>query len=81
MIKSINADICVGCGQCVRVCPLDTLRLDEGKKAWIAYPEDCMTCFMCERVCPSGAIDVDPIREFLPPTFPDIPIQLDGGAA
>lgn len=81
MIKAINQEICIGCGQCVRICPLDTIRLNEDRKAVIAYPDDCMTCFKCELACPSGAIDVDPIREALPPTFPDIPVQLGGGAA
>ena len=62
MIKSIAPEICTGCGACVRICPLDALRMGEDKKAFIAYPEDCMTCFLCERACPSGAIDVDPLR-------------------
>lgn len=81
MIEKIDPEICVGCGLCVRLCPLDTLRLGENEKAFIAYPEDCMTCFICERNCPSGAIDVSPLREVLPSTFPDIPVQFGGGAA
>lgn len=80
MIESINQEICIGCGQCVEACPLDTLRMNEDDKAFIAYPEDCMTCFICERVCPSGAIDVNPLREVLPSTFPKVPVQLGGGA-
>ena len=51
MIKSIAPEICTGCGACVRICPLDALRMGEDKKAFIAYPEDCMTCFLCERCC------------------------------
>lgn len=80
MIKSIDQEICIGCGQCVTICPLDTIRLNDDEKAYIAYPDDCMTCFMCERTCPSGAIDVSPLRETLPPTFPNIPVALGGGA-
>jgi len=40
-----------------------------GSKATIAYPDDCMTCFECEVECPSGAIDVHPFKEQLPPTI------------
>ena len=79
MIKSIDQEICIGCGQCVKICPLDTIRMGGDGKARVAYPEDCMTCFMCERICPSGAIDVSPLREALPPTFPKIPVSLGGG--
>ena len=81
MIKNIDQETCIGCGQCVAVCPLDTIRMDDNEKAFIAYPEDCMTCFLCERTCPSSAIDVSPLREVLPTTFPDIPVSLGGGLA
>ena len=81
MIQNIDQTICIGCAQCVRICPLDTIRMNSDSKAFIAYPEDCMTCFMCERICPSGAIDVSPLREALPPTFPNIPVALGGGKA
>lgn len=80
MIQSIDREKCVGCGACVEHCPLDTLRLDEEKKAYIAYGDDCMTCYICERVCPSGAVNVHPFREELPPVFPAVPRSLGGGA-
>lgn len=79
MIESINAELCVGCGMCVKSCPLDALRLNDDGKAFIAWPEDCMTCYICERLCPSGAINVHPFREELPPIFPDIARELGGG--
>lgn len=81
MIESIDQNICIGCGACARICPLDTLRLNDDGKAFIAYPEDCMTCFMCERACPSGAVNVNPLREVLPSVFPEIPVWLGGGMA
>jgi NAD-dependent dihydropyrimidine dehydrogenase PreA subunit len=69
MVKYINQEKCVGCGICVERCPLDTLRLDENRKAYIAYPDDCMTCFLCERNCSQGAMEVDPHKEVLPPAY------------
>ncbi len=66
MIQSINKEKCIGCGTCVEICPLDTLRLDDDGKAHIAYGDDCMTCFKCERLCPADAIFVHPFKEVLP---------------
>lgn len=70
MITRIDQEKCVGCGVCAARCPLDTIRINEAKKAYIAYPDDCMTCFLCERICPVGAIFVHPFKELLPTTFP-----------
>lgn len=69
MIQSIDQEKCVGCGMCVNSCPLDTIRLNNEGKAFIAYGDDCMTCFKCERLCPVGAIFVHPFKEALPMAF------------
>ena len=45
-IFSIDAESCVNCGKCVKICPLDVLR--EGKTTpEIVYREDCQSCFLC----------------------------------
>lgn len=69
MIDSINGELCIGCGACVERCPVDILRISAEGKAYAAYPDECMTCFLCERNCPVGAIDVDPMKEVLPPAY------------
>lgn len=79
MIESIDAEKCIACGLCARLCPLDAIRAGEDGKARIAYPDDCMTCYICERLCPAGAITVHPFREALPPVFPNIPKEMGGG--
>ena len=51
-IFSIDAESCVNCGKCVKICPLDVLR--EGKTTpEIVYREDCQSCFLCIIYCPS----------------------------
>lgn len=72
MIEVIQTERCIGCGACVRTCPLDTLRLNANGKAYIAYPDDCMTCYRCELACPQDAIYVHPFKELLPQPFPGI---------
>lgn len=63
-IKSIDLELCNGCGICVERCPMDVLRMDEEpKKAFIKYLRDCQTCLKCENDCPTGAVYVFPVFE------------------
>lgn len=56
-INRIDYDTCVGCGNCVKTCGPDVLRMDkELKKPVIAYPEDCISCCLCVRYCPVNAL-------------------------
>ncbi|MFA5260232.1 MAG: DUF362 domain-containing protein [Candidatus Omnitrophota bacterium] len=47
---------CVGCGECVEICPADAISL-EHKKAFIDG-ERCIGCASCIAACPHEAIDV-----------------------
>ena len=64
MIALILEDRCVGCGDCVRACPMDVLDLPGdpalGSVPVIARQLDCQTCFLCELYCPVDALYVDP---------------------
>lgn len=52
---------CIGCEQCVRACPTDTLRMDPATgQAYIAYQDDCQICHMCRLYCPVDAITITP---------------------
>ncbi|MCD8365358.1 MAG: ferredoxin family protein [Clostridiales bacterium] len=71
MIKAIEQEKCIGCGRCVNICPLDTLRMKDGK-AVIAYPEDCHSCYLCEMACSVNAVYVHPFKEQFAPAFPKL---------
>lgn len=63
MIEIISEDRCIGCNQCVSVCPTNVFDRTEGKVPVIARQSDCQTCFMCELYCPADALYVAPNAE------------------
>jgi ferredoxin len=58
-INKIDKELCIGCGECVKSCAVDVIRMDEdAEKAVIAYPQDCMLCELCTVFCPTDAIEL-----------------------
>jgi NAD-dependent dihydropyrimidine dehydrogenase PreA subunit len=55
MAVEVDKKLCDGCGICVKICPLDCLRMDEDKKAFMKYDE-CWYCGSCTLDCPLDAI-------------------------
>ena len=55
MSIQINQQKCVGCGQCMEVCPGTLIEKEQGK-AVMRYPRDCWGCASCVKECPVGAI-------------------------
>jgi len=47
---------CTGCGQCVKNCPVDALRLTGGVPELSS--EKCIGCFCCHELCPSQAVSI-----------------------
>ena len=53
--KSFTANNnCIGCGTCASLCPLNNIKLLNGKPAW---GTECMHCMACISACPEKAID------------------------
>lgn len=57
MSIAIDAQKCVGCGQCIEVCPGNLIERSPAGKAVIRYPRDCWGCACCVKECKALAID------------------------
>ena len=58
-IKTLNKDLCIGCGRCYKACTMDVLTYEEvdsedSAKAYmtIATAGNCIGCQACGRTCP-----------------------------
>ena len=52
--KFSAADTCISCGKCVKVCPLNNIRLEAGKPV---CGKNCTHCMACICRCPAEAIE------------------------
>lgn len=47
-VQRYDLNKCIGCMNCVTVCPMDVFRFDyEANKSVLAYPENCQSCGQC----------------------------------
>jgi len=51
----VIVDLCNGCGECVKICPVNAIAMHEGKAK--IDPFQCTGCGACIPVCPREAID------------------------
>ncbi len=52
----INKKNCVGCGDCERVCPVNTISMNNGKAH--VHLSNCIRCYCCHETCTHHAIDL-----------------------
>ncbi len=69
-VTAVNAQTCIGCGRCYKVCPRDVFALversgvveddddfdddDEMMVMTVKDAMDCIGCMSCSRVCPKN---------------------------
>ena len=56
----VYAEKCVGCGDCVDVCPVEVFELQDEKSVPV-NEEECLGCESCTEVCEEEAITVEEI--------------------
>ena len=54
----VDDEKCVGCEECVDVCPVEVFEMTEGKSVPV-NAEECLGCESCVEVCEEGAIVVE----------------------
>jgi len=57
---TINPDLCVLCGECEEVCPMEAIEIICGE---VRISDDCIYCGTCAGECAQEAIDPYPWGE------------------
>lgn len=61
--KFYAKEVCVSCGKCVTVCPLNNIQMENGKPVW---GQKCTHCMACICRCPSEAVEYGKISKGKP---------------
>jgi NAD-dependent dihydropyrimidine dehydrogenase PreA subunit len=53
----VDEEKCIGCGECVDICPVDVYEMQDEKSVPV-NEEECIGCESCIEVCEQDAITV-----------------------
>lgn len=56
MPATVDVEKCTGCGECVEVCPVEVITMENDKA--VIDQENCTDCGVCVAECPTEAISV-----------------------
>jgi NAD-dependent dihydropyrimidine dehydrogenase PreA subunit len=71
-LAEIDKELCVGCGTCLEMCPMETIYAENNKA--IVDPDKCIGCGVCAHHCPEEAIHLKrtgPREILIPPKIAD----------
>ena len=57
----VDADMCVACGCCVKVCPMKAIEIWKGIAAKV-LEEKCVGCGKCAKECPASVIEIQVVE-------------------
>lgn len=61
----INADKCVGCGVCAKICSQNAITQVPGARKYTVDKKRCIICMCCAEACPYNAVEVKSPLRFL----------------
>ncbi|OUO95141.1 4Fe-4S binding protein [Cloacibacillus sp. An23] len=61
-LSKANAEKCVGCGKCMKICPVNAIEMTEenGRRKARVVPERCIGCGVCVKNCQTHALMLEP---------------------
>ena len=57
MPSVVNGDLCIKCGTCASVCPVEAFKVADNQ--YVVDPDVCIDCGVCISECPQSAISSD----------------------